>query len=171
MRAHTIGPNGLWRVERPDKVDGRQTEHAKGTPSLGERWEWKRKKRRVHFITFIAHPPSLPIRPEWSPCGGRYTAPKPLRGEQGELENTCACLLEEPAFALVSVNLKTIEMNKGSNPVGVRRVCTLIQEAKCGSFVICWLMRLWTEGRPLDSCRRQYRRWCGFAGLVYFYDG
>lgn len=70
-----------------------------------------------------------------------YSA-QPLRGEQGELENTCACLLEEPAFALVSVNLRTIEMNKGSNPVGVRRVCTLIQEAKCGSFVICGLMRL-----------------------------
>lgn len=79
---HTIGLNRLWKVERPDKVDGRQTEHAKDTPSQGGRWEGKQEKRRTHFITFIAHPPSLPVRPEWSQCGERYTALSPSEGSR-----------------------------------------------------------------------------------------
>lgn len=166
---HTIGLNRLWRVGRPDKVDGRQTEHAKGTPSCGGRSGGKQEKRRVHFITFISHPPS-PSHPPWVESMRReiYSA-QPLWGEQGGAENTCACLLDESAFALVSVNLKTIEMNKGRNPVGVRWVCALIQEAKCGSFVMSWPMRLWTS--RLDSCCHPYRHRCSLLDLFFFHDG
>lgn len=95
--------------------------------------------------------------------------PGPPRGAGRAGEHVCL-LVRGAGFCAVSVNLKTIEMNKGSNPVGVRRVCTLIQEAKCGSFVICWLMRLWTKGRPLDSCFRQYRRWrCLLDSFLWFF--
>lgn len=33
IQVHTIGLNRLWRIKRPCKVNSRQTEHAKRTPS------------------------------------------------------------------------------------------------------------------------------------------
>lgn len=165
---HTIGLKRLWRDERPDKVGVRQTEHAKGTPSHAGRWEGAEKGPLYHFYC----PSPFPSHPPWVESMRReiYSA-QPLRREQGELENTCACLLEERAFARLSVNLKTVEMNKGSTLMGVCWVCTLIQSAKRGSFVMSWLMRLWMEDQPLDSCCHQYKH-CGWVlDLFFFHDG
>lgn len=89
-------------------------QHAGSTLSLGGE---TRGSTRVHFITFIAHPPSALSGDIQclGPSGGAGRT-----GEHGE-----------PASAPLSVNFKTIQMNKGSNPAGGSWECTLIQEAEC----------------------------------------
>lgn len=68
-------------------------------------WKTEREKRPLHHFYCSS---SVPIHPEWSQCGGRYTAASP----PWEVCGTCWPSVEWLATLMLNGSLKTIEMNE-----------------------------------------------------------